>query len=247
MGSSTSGDKHGGRSDAIISDRPPEKPNNTLEALENIQHYYVAEKAGVRVDENFFSTLDTIKYFEIGFKGAFISGLVAAALTPFAIAVMENYLPVFGSSEPSTYDQVFVFVLALSFSIGYSFFYGNIGKYYIGPITKQMIRWLLGGVMTGAIIKFAIAFIFYHFIYFVVLMPETVEQFLLFFKSTFAPETLIWAYNAILEFKPIFLTSAWFIAFSTLLFITVPTTSMLYYGVKWRIFSDSKTAKRFFK
>lgn len=247
MESSTSGDKHGGRGDAIISNRPPEKPKSTLEALEHIQRYYVLEKSGFKVDVNFFSTLDSVKYFEIGFKGALISGLVAAALTPFAVAVMEQYLPVFGSGDPSTYDQAFVFVLALSFSIGYSFFYGNIGKYYIGPITKQMIRWLLGGVMAGAIIKFAIAFILYHFIYFVVLMPERVEQFLLFFKSTFAPETLIWAYNAILGFKPVFLISAWFIAFSTLLFITVPTTSMVYYGVKGRIFSDSKTAKRFFK
>lgn len=131
-------------SGVVIATAPVVKPKGLIDAISEIEQFYVAESEGSEIPERFFTIKNRIEFFEVGFKGSFISGLVTVLLTPVAIGVIENMIPVFGSGEPSAYDKLFVFAIALSFTIGYSLFIGVLGRYYRGKVTRSMIRNFLG-------------------------------------------------------------------------------------------------------
>ncbi len=210
----------------VISTAPVVKPKGLIDAISEIEQFYVAESEGSEIPDRFFTIKNKIEFFEVGFKGSFISGLITVLLTPLAIGVIENMIPVFGSNTPSTYDKLFVFSIALFFTIGYSFFIDMIGRYYSGRVTISMIRSFVNGLITGAVLKLILAFIFYHFIYLVVLKEERVASFLLSIHSRFKGDYINDVYSWVLNFKPVFLTSAYFIALTTALFILIPLSSI---------------------
>ncbi len=218
----------------VISTAPVIKPKGLFDAIAEIEQFYVAESEGSEIPERFFTIKNKIEFFEVGFKGSFISGLVTVLLTPVAIGVIERMIPVFGSHNPSTYDMLFVFSIALSFTIGYSLFIGVLGRYYRGRVTKSMIRNFIGGVITGAALKLIIAFIFYHFMYLVVLKEERIANFLIYLQPRIKVNYLNNAYIWIINFKPVFLTSAYFVALTTALFILIPLCSIAAGSIKNR-------------
>ena len=118
---------------------------------------------------------------EVGFKGAFISGLVSILLTPFFVGVIERYIPIFGSYEFTLFDQAFAVALTLSFSMGYSLILASIGRYYIGKLSKRAINWLMAGLTVAGVLKMVIAFVFYNTLYASVLDDGRVSRFLLWF------------------------------------------------------------------
>jgi len=201
------------------------KPKGLIEALSEIERYAVSEKGGTDIDRNYFTTQNTIDFFEVGFKGTLASGLVGILFIPFAIGVMESRIPVFASYDPSLFDLAFVFLLALFFSIGNMLLISSAGKHYTGTITKQMIRWLLGGVIAGGILEIGIAFVLYHWLYLVILTGNRVESVLLLLAPVIARQNLPEIYNWIMAFKPILLESAWLFAASTLIFVAIPVIS----------------------
>lgn len=216
-------DKGGSNSDVILTGgQGKEKPKGLIDAISEVQWFCTAERNGSPVPENFFVLRSKLDYFEVGFKGSFISGLVSALFVPIAIGVIERMIPVFGSSSPSLFDQAFVFLLALSFSIGYALFIGGIGKYYTGNITKTMIRNLIGGVFVGAILKTILAVLLFHFLYIVVLKESNIIYVLSHLSIVLDKSKLIPIYIWLMEFKPILLTSAWFVVVTTIIFLLIP-------------------------
>ena len=218
------------RGDVFLgSPNAPGKPKGLLDAISEIQQYYVVERSGSTIPEDFFTISGKLAFFEVGFKGGFVCGLISAMLTPLAIGVFELYIPIFGTRDPSVFDRVFAFLLAISFTIGYSFFFAGLGKYYIGEISKAAIKNLIGGVLTGAILKLVIAFLAFHFIYFVVLEPHTFARWLLKLDRFVKYETLNRFYQWMGIFRPVFLTSSYFVAFTTAIMIFVPLSG-IYWG-----------------
>jgi hypothetical protein len=202
------------------------KPKGIIDALSEIEKFSAMDRKGSEIPERFFTTKNRIEYFEAGFKGSLVSGLVSALLAPLAIGVLEKLIPVFGDSEPTAFDKGFVFLIALSFSIGYAVFIGGMGRYYAGRFTRVMIRSFVSGTIVGAILKMVLAFILFHFLYLVVLTEERIATFLSIFRSWVAPGTLENVYGWIVEFKPVLLISAWFIVLTTVIFIMVPVVSI---------------------
>lgn len=221
--------KNSQRNDVFLGEQPEAhgKPKGLLDAISEIQQYYVVERSGSTIPEDFFTISGKLAFFEVGFKGGFISGMISALLTPFAIGVVERYIPIFGTYETSLFDRIFAFAIALSFTLGYAFFFANLGKYYIGGITKSAIKNLLGGVVTGATLKMFIAFMGFHFIYFVLLDPHRLADWLLKLSGTLKHETLNGIYLWLLEFRPVFLTSAYFVVFTTVLMIVIPIIGIM--------------------
>lgn len=214
----------------------PGKPKGLLDALSEIQQYYVVERTGSTIPEDFLTFSGKLAFFEVGAKGAVVSGLISAMLTPIAVGVIERYIPIFGSYEPSFFDKFFAFILAMSFSLGYGIFIATVGKYYIGGISRAAIRNLMGGLIVGALVKLIIVFILFHFIYFVVLDPTRVASFLIRFRASGVKyEVLDSIYRFLMDFRPVFLTSAYFVVFTTILLIAIPAVS---------IFVGSRRTKR---
>jgi hypothetical protein len=229
---SSKGNQNSGAESVIpIGSNARTKPKGLIAAISEIEWYNTAEKDGSNINQSFFVLDRKIEFFEVGFKGAFISGLISALLTPLAIGVIEKMIPVFGSTEPTTFDKAFVFLLALGFSLGYAIFIGSVGRFYSGSISKTMIRNFIGGVITGAVLKAIIAFLFFHFIYLIVLKDSNIVSALSFISELYKNppyESLNKIYYWVVNFKPVFLTSAWFVVATTVIFIFVPLIAIAY-------------------
>lgn len=206
---------------------PPGKPVGIVAAISEIQQYYVVERQGNTVSAEFLTLKGKLSFMEIGFKAAFISGLVSALMTPISIGVLQQYIPIFGSYDPTLFDKAFALLLSVSFALGYAFFLATLGKYYIGEITKTAIKNLIGGFASGAILKMILVFIFFHFTFFVLLEETRLANWLLKLTPMVKHQSLEHAYNWIINFKPVLLTSAYFVVFTTLLTIVIPVISIL--------------------
>lgn len=206
---------------------PPGKPVGLIDAIAEIQQYYVVERQGSTINSEFLTMKGKMMFMEIGFKAAFISGLVSALMTPVSIGVLEEYIPIFGSSDPSLFDKTFALILSISFTLGYALFLSSLGKYYIGDITKTSVKNLMGGFVGGALLKMTLVFIFFHFVYFILLDADRLANYLLKLSPIVQRSTLETTYQWILNFKPVFLTSAYFVIFTTVLTISIPVMSIV--------------------
>lgn len=216
------------RGDIFLGATPPKgKPKGLVDALSEIQQYYVVERSGSPIPEDFFTIGGKLSFFEVGFRAAFLCGIISALLMPFAFGVVERYIPIFGSYNPSLFDRIFALVLSVSFSIAHAVFIAFAGKYYIGSISKAAIKNLLGGFICGALLKMIIAFILFHTIYFFFLSPEFLSRNLLKLRHFIKYETLNKVYHFLLEFKPVFLISSYFLVFATFLMIAIPVVSII--------------------
>jgi hypothetical protein len=221
---SGSGSSSGG--DVVMGGDGKQHPKGLLDAVSEIEYYYAQERRGSVLSAGFFTTRDRVEFFAIGLKSSFVSGLVTALFSPIAIGVLEKMIPIFGSTEPTSWDKFFIFLLALGYSIGYAAFICPTAYCYIGAYTKAMIRSLVGGIVAGAAAKMVVAFILYHFLYMVVLTDEHIIWCAVQLARGFSREHVVSVYTWVMEFRPVFLTSAWFVVATTVAFIAVPLMSI---------------------
>jgi hypothetical protein len=203
-------------------------PKGFLEAVAYIEQNFANELGGAVIRDSFLTTKQRLEFFEVGFRSSFLSGLIMALLTPVAIGVVERYIPVFGSTEPSVFDTVFAFLLAVGYSFGFAVFLASACTKFVGYYTRAMIRNLLGGVVAGAALKAILAFIAFHFLYIVVLTDPNLHWAAGKLYSQNLPHgTVLAIYHWVHGFKGVFLTSAWFIAGTTLAYVSIPVAALL--------------------
>ncbi len=198
------------------------RPKSFIDVVSIVQNYFLAEKHGNDLPENLLTLKGKIVISEVGFKGAFVSGLISILLTPFFVGVIERCVPIFGSYEFTLFDQAFAVALALSFAMGYSLILASIGRYYIGKLSKRAINWLMAGLTVAGILKIVIAFVFYNTLYASVLDESRVSRFLLWFYPQVSYQSLNRIYRFLMSVKPVLLTSASFVVLTTFLMITIP-------------------------
>lgn len=203
-------------------------PKGFLEAISYIEQNFANELGGAVIREAFLTTKQRLEFFEVGFRSSFLSGLISALLTPFAIGVVERYIPVFGSTSPDTFDMLFAFLLAVGYSLGFAIFLAYACTKFVGTYTRAMTRNLLGGVIAGAVMKAILAFIGFHFLY-IVVMTDTNLQWAArqLYRLKLSKASVAAVYHWVHGFKDVFLTSAWFVLGVTIVFIAIPTVAMI--------------------
>lgn len=207
-------------------------PRGLLEAISYIDQNFANELGGCIIKARFLTTKQRLEFMEVGFRSSFASGIVSAFLTPIAIGVIEQYIPMFGDSSPTLFDKFSAFLLALGFSLGYAIFMAKASTCFIGEYTRAMVLNLLGGMVFGAIVKAVLAFLAFHFLYFKIFTDANVLWAISKLQcSKIAPATLANIYYWVQGFKGIFLISAYFVLVSTAVFIVIPIVAML---VAWR-------------
>lgn len=210
-------------------------PRGLLEAISYIDQNYANELGGCMIHSRFLTTKQRLEFMEVGFRSAFASGIVTALLTPVAIGVIEQYIPMFGDANPTLFDKFSAFLLALGFSIGYAIFMAKTATCYIGKYTRAMILNLLGGMAFGAVLKAVVAFIAFHFIYFKVLTDGNVTWAVSkLYHARLSEKTVTGIFSWVQGFKNVFLTSAYFILVTTVIFIVIPLVAMLYAHIRNR-------------
>jgi hypothetical protein len=156
------------------------------------------------------------------------------------VGVFEKIIPVFGSYNPTIIDQLYVFLLTIGFSLGYGVFIARVGKCYSKDysITKSMVNNLMIGLTTGAFLKAAFTFILFHFIYFSILTPEHVMSWLIPLTKKellgLSYSNIEKVYYWIMEFRKTFITAAWFVVFTSLLLVAIPSIKILITVIKDR-------------
>jgi hypothetical protein len=237
---STNSSGKSGRDGGIYLPQTPEKIKNLFDAISEIEFYAGAEEEGEAITSKFFTVKQKIQFMEVGFKAAFISGLITALLSPIMVGVFENIIPVFGSYNPTIIDQLYVFLLTIGFSLGYGVFIARVGKCYSKDysITKSMVNNLMIGLTTGALLKAAFTFILFHFIYFSILTPEHVMSWLIPLTKKellgLSYSNIEKVYYWIMEFRKTFITAAWFVVFTSLLLVAIPSIKILTTVIKDR-------------
>lgn len=236
-GGSSGGDKGGG----VYFTQQGQKPKNIFEALNELEFFAASEsESDEPIPEKFFTIKQRLEFMEVGFKSAFLSGMFTAFLSPFMIGVFEKIIPVFGTYNPSIVDQIYVFLLTVGFALGYGIFISRMAKCYRYGVSKEMAKNIMIGLWTGGLLKMFFVFLLFHFIYFQVLSPEWCQKaFLYLYQKKWVSDSLVVdAYKFILEFRNVFLTAAWFVVGTTMLFLLIPTLRI--FKVKWDVYKEKK-------
>ena len=217
--------------DVILTDpQGAHKPRGLLDAISEIQQYYTVEKGGSNIPEDFLTIKGKLSFFMVGFKHTLLSGFVSLVFTPISIGVINNYIPIFGSRDPSLFDEFFALMIGLSFNLGYSAVIAILRKYNIGSITRTAIRSLLGGILVAMGVKVVFSWTLYHLLYFLAFEPHVLSRSLL--KIPFVTGGFrVQMFHFLLQFRPVLLTSAYFIAITSVLFVGIPAI-FIYKGGK---------------
>ena len=97
----------------------------------------------------------------------------------------------------------------------------------MGRASKSAINNLIFGLVTGAILKLVIAVVAFHFMYFIVLAPHNIGPLLLKLHPLVKLPTLEVWFQWLGEFRHVFLTASYLVAFTTFLTITIPIASIV--------------------
>ncbi len=212
-----------------------QKPLNLLQAIEEIQHMAAMETDMDKpLDKNFLALKQRIDFMAVGFKNGMLNGLITALLTPLALGVFDKIIPLFGDSHLTLFDEVYAFLLAIGFSLGFAIFLSSLHKCYVGTISKGMIRNLFGGMFAGITLKVFLVFLLYNWI-FVELTPGHVYSVLLFLHKHLPKVNFVPVYNWILEFKNVLPESIVFIALTSMLMIVIPLVTLIVASIHNRV------------
>lgn len=198
-----------------------EPPKGLLDAISELEYFHALELKGANIDEKLFTTKNSLLMMELGFRATFLSELVMALLTPVSIGVIQKMIPVFGSAEPTPFDELFVLMLSLSFLVGHAYFIGYGATRFYSGYTRSIVKNLLQGVFWAAVLKVIIVVILFPLLYVQILSEKNILWLISKLTTFFPVAKLAGPYQWLLEFRSVFPTSAVFVAVTTVLYLAV--------------------------
>lgn len=81
-----------GRRGSVIfsTSSPVPKPAGLIDAISEIQQYYIIEKTGQDIPPEFLTIRGVMTFFTVGFKNGFIEGIILGLFLPIAWGVWEG-------------------------------------------------------------------------------------------------------------------------------------------------------------
>ncbi len=168
------------------------RPRNLLNAISEVQQFYVIESKGQDIPGEFLTLEHTLDFFKIGVKSGFHEGFALILLFP----VFHFYL------FPFVFHQLDFLGHILFGSIPYLVLIVNTGmccyisRYYVGNITRKAINSLLMGRAMSLLLKAFLLYVLY-LVLFRLCTPENIWKLALQFGSR-AEEI----YSGFFEIKP---------------------------------------------
>jgi len=138
-----------------------DKPRNLLNAISEIQQFYVIESKGQNIPGEFLTLDRTLDFFKIGLKSGFHEGFALILLFPF----FQFYL------FPFVFQKLDFFTHIIFGSIPYLVLIINtamcsyISRYYVGNITRKAINSLLMGRAMSLLLKAFLLYVMYLVLY----------------------------------------------------------------------------------
>jgi len=152
--------------------------SNLLNAISEIQQFYVIESKGQNIPAEFLTLDRTLDFFKIGIKSGFHEGFVLILLFP----VFHFYL------FPFVFHRLDMFSNILFGAIPYLVLLVNTGmctyisRYYVGNITRKAINSLLLDRAVSLLVKAFLIYVLYLLLY-RLSTPENIWKLVLHFGS----------------------------------------------------------------
>jgi hypothetical protein len=137
------------------------KPKNLLNAISEVQQFFVIESKGQNIPSEFLTLERTLDFFKIGLKSGFHEGFALVLLFP----VFHFYL------FPFVFKKLDLFSHFIFGSIPYLVLLVNtamccyISRYYVGNITRKAINSLLVGRAISLLLKAFLIYVLYLLLY----------------------------------------------------------------------------------
>ena len=200
-----------------------EKSKGFFEALTEIQQMYVAEKSGLSIDENYLTIEQRLEYWMIGLKSMIGGGLLLFLTLPFAIAVIQQKLPIF-SGNLTLFDKIYVLALSFSFVLGVAYFFYYVSKFNTGVLTRGMITNMFSGLTIGIIVKTGLVILIYTLIRYRLLTEYRLSKIIGCFVDghcliSMSPAKANWFYLQLLDLRDIFVKSSWTVLISNIIML----------------------------
>ncbi|KIM06053.1 MAG: hypothetical protein KN64_00680 [Sulfurovum sp. AS07-7] len=130
-----------------------EKPKNILNALSEIQRYYVLESRSDDLPKEYFTLEQIWDFFKVGFKGGILEGLLFITLLPFLQTIYPSFKFFFLDETVNEQEQMFLAIGSYVPIVIITIFMVYLSKFYKGELTKKAIFALINGRSATFLIK----------------------------------------------------------------------------------------------
>ncbi len=210
---------------------PRPKPKSLLEAISDIEKLSAVERTGNPIPQHFLLLNEKIGYFDVGLKGGWADTLVTLFFVPLSMGVFDRVVPIFGSVNPTSLDQLFSMLIGISYMLGYNILMAfNLGRCFFGTVCRHAIWQLYGGFVTGSVLKMILVFFIYHFLY-LKITPEVISHVMTSGYWMARPfvgleqwdTTFLW----LVDMRNALFKSGFFVVISTMLCLAIPAVSFV--------------------
>ncbi len=136
---------------------PPLKPKGIINAISDIQQFFVVEKMGQDIPGEFLTLEGSLVFFGVGARSGATEGILLALLLP----LVEFYLLPFIFKAPTQFMKVMFGAIPYLPVIINTFMCAYIGRYYVGNVTRKAINSLFLGRMMILVAKSFLVYVFY--------------------------------------------------------------------------------------
>jgi len=138
------------------------KPAGLIDAISEIQQYWVIENTGQNLPSDFLTIKGMIQFTLIGLKSGFWEGFLFAILIPLTLTFSSTVLMAELNIRQDWFFQFLLYLAAFSPITFNTFLCCFLGKYYIGNLTKRAANCLMNGRSIALLFKgFIVYFVFY--------------------------------------------------------------------------------------
>jgi len=188
------------------------KARSLWHAVTEIEQFSFAELDS-NIPSEALTSLNLLSFGVAGMKSSALSVTLSFLTAPFSFCVLDRYLPVFGTTNPSLLDQIFSIMLSITPQIGFALLLSTmLFKVYRGEITKRSINHLVGGYLFGKLLVTLFFLYLFHWFYYrvgdneIYWIADKLEFLLGFLGVEFEA-----VYRFLLDFRENFISSAWFV------------------------------------
>lgn len=130
-----------------------EKPKNIINALSEIQRYYVLESRSDDLPKEYFTLEQIFDFFKVGFKSGILEGLLFITLLPFLQTIYPSFKFFFMGDTINEQEQMFFTIGSYAPIVISTLLMIYLSKYYKGELTKRAIFALINGRSATFLIK----------------------------------------------------------------------------------------------
>ena len=133
------------------------RPKNIINAISEIQQFYVIESKGQNIPVEFLTLEGTISFFKIGMGSGFNEGFLIFLLFP----VFEFYMVPFVFHSPDMTTTLLFDSIPFSLLIGNTILCFYVSRYYVGTLTRKAINSLFVGRSSILAVKSFLMYVLY--------------------------------------------------------------------------------------